>query len=88
MAAQSLSLDGLVLTAGQKPKTGSADRTLVQRAGQRSDWTQMVEQTKALNVCRILMVQKVDQKPALSLKAGQTLTCFADLGPTFVVGPA
>lgn len=45
----------------------------------------MVGQTKSLKVYRMLMVQKVEQEPVLSLRAGRRLTCFADMGLTSVV---
>lgn len=60
----------------------------MQRAGQRSKQVQEVGQMESLKVCRMLMVQQVDQEPMLSWKAGRRLTWFAGLGLIFVVGSA
>lgn len=49
---------------------------------------QTVGQMNLRKVRRTLMMQMVDREPALSLKADQSLTQFADLGLTLVVGSA
>lgn len=47
-----------------------------------------VGQMDSRKIRRALMMQMVDQEPALSLEADRRLTQLADLGLTFVIGSA